>query len=127
MPNPLESLAVWSVISGLLFIFRSPGVAYNEVMVAMLEETNAKPALKKFARDIALGLSVVILLFVLSPLSKLWLQFIAALPLDLIKAGRVALALAIPLGLLSVYISYYQVFWSIVRKPGVWLNPWLLS
>ncbi|MBG0787768.1 MAG: hypothetical protein H0S79_21980 [Anaerolineaceae bacterium] len=110
MPNPLESLAVWSVISGLLFIFRSPGVAYNEVMVAMLEEANAKPALKKFARDIALGISAIILLFVFTPLSKLWLQFIAALPADLIPAGRVALGLAIPLGVLSVYISYYQGF-----------------
>ena len=110
MPNPLESLAVWSVISGLLFIFRSPGVAYNEVMVALLEDYDAKPALRKFARNISLGLSVIILVFVATPLSRLWLQYIAALPLDLIPDGRVALALAIPLGVLSVYISYYQGF-----------------
>jgi len=110
MPNPLESLAVWSVISGLLFIFRSPGVAYNEVMVAMLEEKDPKPALKQFARDIALALTGIILLFVITPLSKLWLEYIAALPMDLISAGRVTLALAIPLGVLSVYISYYQGF-----------------
>lgn len=110
MPNPLESLAVWAVISGLLFIFRSPGVAYNEVMVALLEDFDPKPALRKFARDISLGLSALLLLFVSTPLSRLWLQYIAALPLGLIPAGRVTLALAIPLGVLSVYISYYQGF-----------------
>lgn len=110
MPNPLQSLAVWSVISGLLFIFRSPGVAYNEVMVALLEDFDAKPALKKFAWDISLGLTGVLLLFVATPLSSYWLQFIAAMPVDLIPSGRVALALAIPLGVLSVYISYYQGF-----------------
>lgn len=110
MPNPLQSLAVWSVISGLLFIFRSPGVAYNEVMVALLEDFDAKPALKKFAWDISLGLTGVLLLFVATPLSSFWLQFIAAMPVDLIPSGRVALALAIPLGVLSVYISYYQGF-----------------
>ena len=110
MPNALESLAIWSVISGLLFIFRSPGVAYNEVMVALLEVQDSKPVLKKFARNIALAVTAVILVFVLTPLSSLWLQYVAALPVDLIQTGRMALVLAIPLGVLSVYISYYQGF-----------------
>ena len=110
MPNALESLAVWSVVTGLLFMFRSPGVAYNEVMVALLEERDSVQALKRFARNIALGTTAVILLFVLTPLSRLWLQFIAALLPGLIESGRVALILAIPLGALSVYISYYQGF-----------------
>ena len=110
MPNALESLAVWSVISGLLFMFRSPGVAYNEVMVALLEEPDSKPVLKTFARNIALGVTGVILIFVLTPLSRLWLVYIAAIPEDLIQIGRVALAVAIPLGVLNVYISYFQGF-----------------
>lgn len=110
MPNPLESLAIWSVITGLLFMFRSPGVAYNEVMVALLEEPKAKPILKNFARNISIGATGVILIFVLTPLSRLWLQYIAAMPADLIIAGRTALGVAIPLGVLSVYISYFQGF-----------------
>jgi hypothetical protein len=110
MPNALESLAVWSVISGLLFMFRSPGVAYNEVMVALLEEPDAKPILKTFARNIALGVTGIILVFVLTPLSRLWLEYIAAMPANLINIGRVALAVAIPLGVLNVYISYFQGF-----------------
>lgn len=110
MPNPIESLAVWSVITGLLFMFRSPGVAYNEVMVALLEEPDSKRALKRFARNIAIGTTSVILLFVLTPLSRLWLQYIAALLPDLVETGRVALVLAIPLGVLSVYVSYFQGF-----------------
>jgi hypothetical protein len=110
MPNPLESLAVWSVITGLLFMFRSPGVAYNEVMVALLEEPDSKQALRRVARNIAIGTTLVILVFVLAPLSQLWLQHIAALLPDLVETGRIALILAIPLGVLSVYVSYYQGF-----------------
>ena len=110
MPNPLESLAVWSVITGLLFMFRSPGVAYNEVMVALLEEPDSKKALKRFARNIAIGTTLVILIFVLTPLSRLWLHYIAALLPDLVETGRIALILGIPLGFLSVYVSYYQGF-----------------
>jgi hypothetical protein len=110
MPNPLESLAVWSVITGLLFMFRSPGVAYNEVMVALLEEPDSKQALRRVARNIAIGTTLVILVFVLTPLSKFWLKYIAALLPDLVETGRIALILGIPLGVLSVYVSYYQGF-----------------
>ena len=110
MPNPLESLAVWSVITGLLFMFRSPGVAYNEVMVALLEEPESKQALRRVARNIAIGTTLVILVFVLTPLSELWLQHIAALLPDLVETGRIALILGIPLGVLSVYVSYFQGF-----------------
>ncbi len=108
MPNALESLAVWSVTTGLLFMFRSPGVAYNEVVVALMEEKRSLPILRKFARNVALITTGVILLFVLTPLSRLWLGYIAALPSTLVEIGRVTLALGIPLGFLSVYISYYQ-------------------
>jgi len=38
MPQALESLAVWPVVIGLSFLFRSLGVAYNEVVVALLDE-----------------------------------------------------------------------------------------
>lgn len=108
MPNPLESLAVWSVTTGLLFMFRSPGVAFNEVVVALLEERRSLPALRKFARNASLVTTAVILLFVLTPLSKLWLAGIAALPPALVEIGQTTLTIGIPLGVVSVYISYFQ-------------------
>ncbi len=108
MPNPLESLAVWSVTTGLIFMFRSPGVAYNEVVVALLEERRSLPMLRKFARNVSLITTAVILLFVLTPLSRFWLGSIAALPPALVEIGRYTLAIAIPLGVVSVYISYFQ-------------------
>ena len=45
----IESLAVWPVVLGLVFILRSLGVAYNEVMVALLDEPFSFPNLRKFA------------------------------------------------------------------------------
>ena len=38
MPEALSSLAVWPVVSGLIFMLRSLGMAYNEVVVTLLEE-----------------------------------------------------------------------------------------
>ena len=37
MPRALDSLAVWPVINGLTFGLRSVGIAYNEVVVALLD------------------------------------------------------------------------------------------
>ena len=51
MPHALDSLAVWPVISGLLFMFRSVGVAYNEVVVTLLDKPGSFVNLRKFAFD----------------------------------------------------------------------------
>ena len=108
MPNPLESLAVWSVVTGLLFMFRTPGVAYNEAVVALLEEPCAFPILKKFARNAALVTAVLAAAFVISPLSSGWFRVIANLPPDMADTARITLAFAVPLAILSVYISLFQ-------------------
>ena len=108
MPDPIESLAVWSVATGLIFMFRTPGVAYNEAVVALLEEPCAFPLLRKFARTAALVTAGIAAAFVATPLSRLYFTVIANLPSDLADSARLTLAIAVPLAILSVYISLYQ-------------------
>ncbi|NOZ72922.1 MAG: hypothetical protein GXP38_13595, partial [Chloroflexi bacterium] len=48
-PLPLESLALWPVLMSIAFIFRSVGFAYQEVVVALLEDEATYRALKRFA------------------------------------------------------------------------------
>jgi hypothetical protein len=108
MPEPIESLAIWSVVTGLLFMFRTPGVAYNEAVVALLEEPCAFPLLKKFARNAALITAGLAVIFVASPLSSGWFRVIANLPPDMAETARITLTFAVPLAILSVYISLFQ-------------------
>jgi O-antigen/teichoic acid export membrane protein len=108
MPQALESLAVWSVVTGLLFMIRSPGVAYNEAVVALLEEKRSYPVLRKFARIAALVTTGIALVFVLTPLSRWWLSIFANLSPDKVEIASMTLVLGLPLGFLSVYISLYQ-------------------
>ena len=108
MPNPLESLAVWSVISGLFFMFRSPGMAFNEAVVALLGENNAYKVLRKFGSFAALGTFGIVLIFVLTPLSQLWLSVISNLRPEMAADARVALALGLPLTFLTMFISFFQ-------------------
>jgi hypothetical protein len=108
MPDPIESLAVWSVITGLLFMFRSPGVAYNEAVVALIEEHGSFSVLKKFSLYASLITTTIAGFFVFTPLSRLWFTFGANLRAGDVNVARLALILGLPLGLLSVYISFFQ-------------------
>jgi hypothetical protein len=108
MPDPLESLAVWSVLTGLLFAFRSPGVAFNEAVVALIEEPNSYPVLRKFTWLMCLTTVVIAILVVVTSFSDFWFTTIANLPPIQAEAARVALGLGIPLTIFSLLIHFYQ-------------------
>ena len=108
MPQPIESLAVWSVVTGLLFVFRSPGMAYNEAVVALLEKAGSFPVLRKFARLASLATLGLSLGMVLTPLSRLWFTNVANLDSSLVPAAMTTLAIGVPLTAISIYISFYQ-------------------
>ncbi len=108
MPRPLESLAVWPVISGLVFMFRSMGVAYNEVVVALLDEPRSYPNLRRFTYYLATATSGALFLLVTTPLSLLWFQRISALNPDLTSLARTGLWLALPMPAIAVFQSWCQ-------------------
>lgn len=108
MPLPLESLAVWPVVSGLVFMFRSVGMAYNEVVVALIDRTFSYANLHRFTWWLT-GLSTAALLITaVSPLSILWFERLSALNPQLVAMSRQALLFALPLPLLTVVQSWYQ-------------------
>lgn len=119
MPDPLESLAVWSVVTGVLFVFRSGGVAYNEAVVALLEEPNSFPALRRFARIVSAIISAIVIAFVISPLSHFWFSSIANLTPEKAEIARMTITMGIPLGLFSMYISFYQGIVVNQERTGV--------
>jgi hypothetical protein len=108
MPDPLESLAVWSVLTGLLFLLRSPGLAYNEAVVALLDQPRSYRVLRKFTLAASLVAIGVVLLFVLTPASQFWFEKVANLSGQDIQTARIALSIGIPLTLLNLYINYFQ-------------------
>jgi hypothetical protein len=108
MPRPIDSLAVWPVISGLLFIFRSPGVAYNEVVVALLGKTQSYIPLKKFTALITLSTTSVLFIMAFTPLSELWFRHISSLDPDLTQLAESALWFGILVPGANALQSWYQ-------------------
>jgi hypothetical protein len=108
MPDSLNSLAAWPVVSGFLFVLRSPGMAYNEVVVALLDDVRAFGRLRRFAGILGLGLVLMMIVIVATPISGLWFGRVMALPPALRMMADQGLALALLLPPLSLVQSWYQ-------------------
>lgn len=108
MPGALESLAVWPVVSGLLFLLRSVGIAYNEVVVALLGEPKAEESLRRFAKVLSLSLTAILFLVTATPLAGFWFQGLSGLAPSLAHLAQTSLWFALLLPAFSVWQSWYQ-------------------
>jgi len=108
MPMALESLAVWSVVGGLIFMLRSFGVAYNEVTVALLDEPLAMNSLRRYVSYLVVGTTILLLLVAGTRLSTLWFGRLSALAPPLVDISRKALWFALPLPGLNALLSWFQ-------------------
>ncbi len=105
---PLESLAVWPVVSGVVFLLRSFGFAYNEVVVALLERPRSLGSLRRFTLVLAGLTSLAYLLLLVPAVAVFWLEDVTGLSPELATLARRSLWLALPMPALSVLISWYQ-------------------
>lgn len=108
MPRPLESLAVWPVVWGLLILWQSTGIAYNEAVIALLDESHAVQGLRRFTALLISLITLLLLLMVVTPLAAWWLGQVAALTPSLVTLARQGLGLGLLLPGLRVLQSWYQ-------------------
>jgi hypothetical protein len=108
MPRALDSLAVWPVISGLGFAFRSIGIAFNEVVVALLDRPGANAALRRFALMLGATTSLLLLLIAATPLAGLYFGRISALPAPLAELGRRGILIILLMPAQAVLQSWFQ-------------------
>ncbi len=96
---PIESLAVWPVVSALAFVFRSGGVGYQEVGVAMVGGNREhEPEVRRVGAMLGLSASAVFALMMLTPLGHLWFDRVAGLGarLSTVAIGSSRLLLLLP-------------------------------
>ena len=108
MPRALDSLAVWSIVSGFVFLLRSLGFAYNEVVIALLDEPRAARNLRRFAASLAALVTILLLTIAATPLATFWFEHVAALSPRLVALALQGLWFALPMPGLNVWQSWYQ-------------------
>lgn len=107
MPRALESLASWPVVFGLLFMLRSGGVAYKEVVVAILDRPAPLPALRRFTAALALGVGAATLLVAVTPIGTFWFGRISGLDDELAALAHVGLWFGVLFPILGVLQNRY--------------------
>jgi hypothetical protein len=108
MPASVASLAAWQVVGAVLFMIRSPGVAFNEVVVALADEPGGARTLRRFALGLAAATSTVLLLFLVTPFGDWWFRRLMDLAPELAALAKAAMWLGLPLAALTVAQSWYQ-------------------
>lgn len=108
MPDALSSLAAWPVVSGLVFMLRSVGMAYNEVVVALLDERGAWRNLRRFAVLLAIALTGLLLVMAATPLAGFWFRTVSGLNPALSDLAKRAIWYALPIPALTAVYSWYQ-------------------
>jgi progressive ankylosis protein len=121
--SSIESLAVFPVISSLVFIFRALGLSYQEVAISLMgEEGEGYIPLRNFT--ILLGISVVagLSLIAFTPLSQVWFFQVSGLSKELTQFAKIpTMVFAIMPGL-TVLLSFQRALLVYHRKtpPITW-------
>jgi hypothetical protein len=92
MRDPLLSLAAWPGLHGLLFLVRTGGFAYNEVVLSLLGAPGAPRALRRFGLRLGAFSSALLLLLASTPLAALWFDGVMGLSREI---GAVAAGAAL--------------------------------
>lgn len=138
MPEALPSLAAWPVVYGLVFITRSLGFAFNEVVVALLPRPNGKLELLRFTRILAISTSAFLASLALTPLGSFWFLYVSGLSEELAYLSSVTLIFAVLMPGYQAYqawysgllinenktsgISYAVLVYAIIAIIGLWIG-----
>ena len=105
----VESLAVLPVVSSLVFIFRSMGLSYQEVNIALIgkEKQNYK-ILRNFAMYLGLLVTVLISVLAFTPLADLWFINVSGLSTELADLSYLPLKIMILLPAMTVLLNFQR-------------------
>ena len=107
--HPIESLAVLPVVQSLVFLFRSGGVAFQEVGVALIGRSGEhRREVAHALRLLAWGASIVLAGVLFTPLAHVWFQRVSGLPSDLADFALLPARILVLLPAMEYWLSYQR-------------------
>lgn len=105
----VESMAVLPVVNSLVFIFRSPGLSYQEVNIALIGEKKKNYfLLRNFAIYMGIAVTVLISMLAFTPLSDLWFINVSGLSEELAGLSHLPLKIMVILPALTVILNFQR-------------------
>ncbi len=105
----VESLAVLPVVGSLVFIFRSLGLSYQEVNIALIGKYKQNyRILRNFAVYLGLLVTVLVSVLAFTPLADLWFVNVSGLSTELADLAYLPLKIMILLPALTVLLNFQR-------------------
>lgn len=108
MPATEDSRAAWSPVYGLVFLLRSIGMSYNEVVVALLGRPGADRALRHATGWLAFGTTSILFAVAFTPLGRFWFGTVIDLGPEVLEVSTEALRLVWFLPAFAAMQSWFQ-------------------
>jgi hypothetical protein len=104
--SPVQSLAIFPVVHALSFFFRSMGLAYQDVSIALIgDRLEHLPELRRFAVSLGLATSAGLALVAFTPLSQVFFVTVSGLTPELMEFALTPVRIIVLLPALSVLLS----------------------
>jgi hypothetical protein len=108
LPRALDSLATWSVVNGANLLIRSPGLAFNETVVALAHRPRSFVGLRRFTIVLSVLTTAGLLVLMTPPVANLVFANILHLPPPLVLLTRRSLWFLLPMPAIAVLQSWLQ-------------------
>ena len=106
---PLESLAVYPVVTSLTFIFRSMALSYQEVAITLLDGTRDNfRRISRFAAVLGIAATLALLVMAFTPLAGIWFLHVAGLSKELAALSILPLRLFSLIPFFSVLLAFQR-------------------
>jgi len=115
----IESLAVLPVINSLVFIFRSVGLSFQEVGIALMGHHGENySVLKKFAQILGFSATFILVLIAVTPVSEFWFRNVSGLSMELTQFAILPLIIISIMPGLSVMLSFERSVLVYAKKTS---------
>ncbi len=105
----IESLAVIPVVTSLVFVFRSLGLAFQEVAIALMgDDFQGYTQLRNFAGGLMVAATAGLCLIAFTPLQRVWFHEISGLPTHLAVLAGSATRILAPMPGLAVLLCFQR-------------------
>jgi progressive ankylosis protein len=121
--SPVESLAVFPVVSALTFIFRAAGLSFQEVSIALMgDRFEHVKELTRFALGLGLAATGGLALVAFTPVSTFWYQTVSGLSPELATFALAPTAVLVPVPFLSVLLAFQRGIAVVAHRtrPIIW-------
>ncbi|HQN62140.1 MAG TPA: hypothetical protein PLG96_01450 [Flexilinea sp.] len=126
MINPIASLAVWPVLSGLLNIIKSFGSACNETTLSVINREGFYKADRRFTFYIAIFSTLFYAALIVTPLGRFWFEGLSSLTPELSDLAKKALPMIFLVPFVNTYLNFYQAILLAGKKTSGFLESLLI-